>query len=181
MLLLGIDLSLSLGWAAVDLDRLIVECRGRLSLYWGRLCYWCRCGHRCRSWLLAHWCGWCSLTRRLLIGVNNETCLSGCVLNYALFTVGINISVSSLNSSVIQSGFLAETLSSRATSGIVAKLVVALEGWTDFDVVQLGLMRHLLGCSALVSWSSYSLTDELTGRAVQLLSPWCRRCAGAGH
>lgn len=176
MLLLGVHLLVVCG-VSVDLDRLIEL--GLLSLGCRDGCLWGRCGGWLRSLLLSR----CRLLAgRLLIGVDHETSLAGGVLDDALLAVGVNVSVGALDSSVIQSGLLAETLASWTTSGVVAELVVALEGGTDLDVVQFGLVSGLFGGQILFAWSSNGLGRELACRGRQLLmASWRARSRGAGN
>lgn len=105
-----------------------------------------------RNWLRSDWSRsslrsggrWATLSWGLLVTIDNKTGLPCSVFDYSLLAVGVDITVGSLDCSIIETSLLAETLACWPASGVVAELVVALERWADFHIVQLGLLSYLL-------------------------------------
>lgn len=87
------------------------------------------------------------LAGRGRVRLDHKSGLTCSVLDDALLAVGVHVAVGALDSSIVESGLLAEALASRPTSCVVAELVVSLQRRSDFNVVQLSL---LLGGGRLV-------------------------------
>ena len=99
-------------------------------------------GNGCRLWTAHRLWGvrltsglWGSLVLCLLVALNDETILARRVPDNTLLTIGINIAVSSLHCSIIQTSLFTETLACWSATGVVAELVVALQRWTNFDIM----------------------------------------------
>lgn len=149
-----------MGGAACEWCWLLVEARlgglGQVHSLWATRSLWLWLGWSLLGGATLAWC--------LLVTLDDEPVLSGGVLDDALLSVGVHVTVGSLDTSVIQTSLFSETLAGWTASSVIAELVVSFQRWADLDVVQFCLLGGQFGC--LIggrAWSCHRLRSNLAG------------------